>query len=155
FKGADFFGILTSLAVDHPTPPRQLNPAVPEPLSAFILHMLAKKAEDRPQTGEAVAEALGKLESTSGCAAMPAPTATVENDPWADIDATDPSLMARPVLSPAQPSAAEGRPRSSKKLLFAGLAGLFAIVAVGGILIATRNKDDRVAEKATAKADAA
>ena len=58
FKGKDVYGLLTSLAVDHPAAPREKNPAVPAALSSLILRLLAKTPDERPATAAAVAEAV-------------------------------------------------------------------------------------------------
>ena len=58
FRGRDVMGLLTSLAVDHPTPPREKNPAVPEALSSLIMGLLSKKPSSRPSSAAAVAEAI-------------------------------------------------------------------------------------------------
>lgn len=40
------------------TPPRELNTAIPQPLSKLITQLLAKNPEDRPHSGDAVADML-------------------------------------------------------------------------------------------------
>lgn len=58
FAGTSTMAVLTSLAVDHPTDPKQLNPAVPRALAELIMRLLAKRREDRPSTAAYVAFAL-------------------------------------------------------------------------------------------------
>ena len=53
------------LTHDHlarvPVPPAQVNPAVPGPLSAIILHLLEKEPDHRYQTAEGVLYDLERL----------------------------------------------------------------------------------------------
>ena len=53
--------VLTSLAVDHPTDPRTLNPALPRRLAELILRLLAKAPRDRPASALEVAGSLEDL----------------------------------------------------------------------------------------------
>ncbi|AOS95759.1 Serine/threonine-protein kinase PrkC [Microbulbifer aggregans] len=46
---------------DPHTPPQQANPDLPEPFAALLDRLLAKNPEQRPETAEQVAEALGFL----------------------------------------------------------------------------------------------
>src|SRR5207247_276015 len=48
FPGANTMAVLTSLAVDVPTPIRSLAPELPEPFAALIDRLLAKNPADRP-----------------------------------------------------------------------------------------------------------
>ena len=154
FKGKDFWGLLTSLAVDQPVSPSEKNPAIPESLSAFILKMLGKAPAERPQSGAAIAAELQRIADAPKAlpAAVVISLPTQMADPWADIDATDSNVAPSPSpsrtrLTEAAASAqAEGSGRSSKKLLFASLAGLFAVVALGVIIIKITNKDGSVTE---------
>jgi hypothetical protein len=49
-----------ALAADEPTPVRELNPAIPAPLSDLIMNLLAKNAGDRPASAKVVVERLAK-----------------------------------------------------------------------------------------------
>jgi len=62
FRGEDTFGILTALAVDQPTPPRDRNPSIPQPLSEFIMQLLEKVPANRPQSAKAVITRLQEIE---------------------------------------------------------------------------------------------
>ncbi len=46
---------------ERPVPPRELYPSIPEGLSDLILELLAKRPDDRPSSGKAVARALEEL----------------------------------------------------------------------------------------------
>ena len=62
FHGDSTMSILTSLALDTPTPPRQLNPDLPPRLAALIERLLAKDRAQRPATAKAVADELTVIE---------------------------------------------------------------------------------------------
>ena len=58
FSGPNVMAVLMALGSDDPTPVRELNPNVPVPLAELIHQLLAKKADDRPQTAAEVAKRL-------------------------------------------------------------------------------------------------
>jgi serine/threonine protein kinase/formylglycine-generating enzyme required for sulfatase activity len=58
FGGEHFMAVLAAVLTDEPTPVRELNPNVSEPLARFIHQLLAKKPEDRPQSANEVARSL-------------------------------------------------------------------------------------------------
>ncbi len=62
FKGQDSLSLLLAVAQDHPRPPRERNPAVPQALSDLILRLLAKARERRPPSAQAVVEAIEVIE---------------------------------------------------------------------------------------------
>ncbi|MBY0521914.1 MAG: protein kinase [Gemmataceae bacterium] len=72
FQAANTMAVLTALAVDTPTPPHLVNPAIPRALSDLIVQMLAKKPGDRPVSAEQVLERLKQIEVESGAKVMAA-----------------------------------------------------------------------------------
>jgi WD40 repeat protein/tRNA A-37 threonylcarbamoyl transferase component Bud32 len=70
FRGTDMISTLMAVALQDPPPPRQLNPALPQAVSDFILKLLAKNPAVRPAAAHAVAETLAAL------AAPPVPRPT-------------------------------------------------------------------------------
>jgi formylglycine-generating enzyme required for sulfatase activity len=62
FSGATLLAVFRSLAVEQARDPRLLNPEVPAALAGLILHLLAKRPEDRPPSAEVVAHALAAIE---------------------------------------------------------------------------------------------
>ena len=70
--GAPPFGSGDPLRLIHdhlarvPVPPAQVNPAVPEPLSAIIMHLLEKEPDNRYQTAEGVVHDLERLRDAAG-----------------------------------------------------------------------------------------
>ena len=65
--GAPPFGFGDPLRLTHdhlarvPVPPAQVDPAVPEPLSAIVMHLLEKEPDNRYQTAEGVVHDLERL----------------------------------------------------------------------------------------------
>src|SRR5207244_4227561 len=66
FQGNNLMAILRTLALEEPTSPRALNPAVPQELADLILRLLAKRPEDRPANAREVMQALEALEQAEG-----------------------------------------------------------------------------------------
>jgi len=69
FQGKDTLSILRSLANDEPAPARQVNPALPENVSALIMQLMNKSPSARPASAHRVAQELAKLERTTAVAA--------------------------------------------------------------------------------------
>jgi uncharacterized RDD family membrane protein YckC len=65
FSGPDLMSLLMSVANDVPRPPHEVTPAVPTGLSHIVLRCLAKRPEDRFQTYDHLADALGPYASWS------------------------------------------------------------------------------------------
>ena len=74
FRGPDTMSLLTALAVDTPDPVEKLNPAIPQGLGNLVMHLLAKKPEDRPATAREVAARLEALERSLGKPIAPSNT---------------------------------------------------------------------------------
>jgi WD40 repeat protein/tRNA A-37 threonylcarbamoyl transferase component Bud32 len=62
FRGDNVLALFSALAVETPTPPREINPDIPPRLAALIERLLAKDRERRPQTARAVADELAAIE---------------------------------------------------------------------------------------------
>jgi len=174
FKGNDTISILSALALENPPQPVSLNPEIPTELSDLVMQLLAKKPDERPKSAKVVAEALTALEKPTNSGMpevvyVPGATAVVD-DPFANIDASgdeNPALTrASPrrksteqtIATPANPARKSGadsapsahptgsikKPRS-RRLIFAGLAGVLALVAAF-VIIKMTNKDGTVTE---------
>ena len=144
FTGDSDMAVLLQHVEAPPTPPRQLNPAVPAWLEAIILRALAKDPADRFADGAAIAAALrqGAVDGVGPAVAVAATTAALPPVPPPRQRAT--AVGATSVLgAPGQTAAvpppvvppAVGRDNSpgdrwSPFLLFAALAGLFALGAI-------------------------
>jgi len=62
FRGTDMISTLMAVATEDPTPPVSLNPELPAELSDFIMRLLAKEPADRPESAQAVSDALQRME---------------------------------------------------------------------------------------------
>ncbi len=62
FRGDNTMSILTSLALDVPRTPREINPDIPPRMATLVERLLAKDREQRPATAKAVADELAALE---------------------------------------------------------------------------------------------
>ena len=62
FKGNDAVSTLLAVAREHPRPPAEVHPAVPLPLSALVMRLLAKNPADRPASAREVIERLAQAE---------------------------------------------------------------------------------------------
>jgi len=139
FTGGDTMSILTSLAIDIPTAPNQVNPAIPAVLSDLISKLLSKLPEERPADGHVVAEALLAILAQSArpiveamsAPALGAPLATAADatavDPWQAIDESSPP--AAPVAT-AAPATSSKSQKSRGKGVWIALA--LALLALGG-----------------------
>jgi serine/threonine protein kinase len=77
FGGRDTLATLSALALEKPTPVKELNPAVPQELSDLIARLLAKDAADRPASAVEVVEALASVERALLSAMTIAPTSSL------------------------------------------------------------------------------
>ena len=142
FDGETTMAVLTALAVDEPTPVRELNPEVPEAFAAEIHKLLAKRADDRPASGAELAERLRQIECD-----LSAPVPSQPQVVYVPIQVTayqpalaDPSVAAFAELD-AAPTEREEAPRRATRprpkgipvwALAAGTVLLAAVAATGG-----------------------
>ena len=129
FTGADTFAILSSLAMDVPASPHELNPAVSPALSALVMRLLAKRPEDRPQTAQEVAEELrrihkGEQPAPADAPVIYAPPAVEAATVWEDV-----AVSGATAETPAAPASRPGAWRSVA--IGAGVLMLFVAMAVG------------------------
>jgi WD40 repeat protein/tRNA A-37 threonylcarbamoyl transferase component Bud32 len=120
FTGEGTLSTLVAVATETPSPPREVNPAVPAGLSDLIMRLLAKDPTGRPQTAKAVVDALRALEAAPAAPRTPNTTAALPR-------------RAEPV-----PEAVPAR-RPGRRPLIAGVAaavlaatGAVALVALRG-----------------------
>src|SRR5262249_8257593 len=62
FTGPDLMSILTSLAVDTPKSPQEIDPHCPLALSELTMQMLSRQPEKRPASARIVADALAAID---------------------------------------------------------------------------------------------
>src|SRR5262249_29837027 len=61
--GTDPISTLLSVASDQPPDPRQVNADLPAEFSRLVLQLLSKKPEQRPESAQAVVQALEAIEA--------------------------------------------------------------------------------------------
>lgn len=71
FQGETLLQIIRAVENFHPPAPRELLPEIPEALSALIMQLLAKKADDRPASAEEVVLAIEQTQSSINDACLP------------------------------------------------------------------------------------
>lgn len=148
FRGSSTMAILTSLAVDTPTPVRQLNPELPDALEAVIGHLLAKDPAHRYQSAMEVVEALRDVEhprTGSGPLPVPVPVQPVPmvisvqtQNVWDGIDQSlsEPQIVASGTQAMPLPQAPKLGQRNRKLSLWpVALAG--AVLLAAGATLAT------------------
>jgi serine/threonine protein kinase len=136
FKGADSISTLMAVAMEHPRPPRDLDPAVPHALSDLILRLLAKSPDQRPPSALAARTALAAIER--GPVAEAIPVVDVLPVYPAALPVRDDETI--PVLERATP-VPEATVRERERLLTRTVAAVVAaaggiVGAVGGAVVA-------------------
>lgn len=123
FQADTSFSVLNAQLNEAPTPPAQVNPALPAALNDIVLHAMAKAPAERFQTAEDMRNAIKGLQHPAQAAA-PAAAAPTE------LPAPDPAW--KPVATPVAPVVA----RKSHRGLWIGvgvavtLAALLALAVV-------------------------
>ena len=150
FEGPNVMAILTALGTDEPTPVRELNPSVPEPLALLIHQLLAKKPGDRPQSADEVVKRVrGMMEKPAASDVQTASPSTTQpnvvyvpiqvtmqpDSAFADLDVPDAHSV-----EDSQPVPQRQKPRGKLIGIAAGFAALLALV-IGGVIIVIKNKD--------------
>lgn len=155
FNGTSAMALLTSLAIDTPAPPRQLNPNIPPKLDAVITRLLAKKPADRFQNALDAADAL--LDATRAdptaehapLVAVPLVVGAQTQSVWEGIEISESvavPLADRDTAEDEDESSVAprpARPKPSKLPLVAAVGALvLAVVAVGAVLAWPKKKPD-------------
>jgi serine/threonine protein kinase len=118
--------VLTAIATEEPTPVRELNPDVPGPLAELIHQLLAKTADARPPSADAV---VARLRALSGglqrSAATPRPSET----------APLPLPMPDPPGEPPRRRPVTRRTRAGGRWVGLAVGGTAAALAVVGTVL--------------------
>jgi len=61
FEALTALEVVRMHAVAHPRPPHEVNPDIPPMVSKLILRLMAKKPEERPASGQRLAEMIGEV----------------------------------------------------------------------------------------------
>ncbi len=142
FKGETTMAVLTALATQHPPPPHKLGAPVPRPLSALVMRLLAKDANDRPQTSLEVIAEFQKIEADL---ASPETVSFTTQFKPAKSSATS-GTMARSAGKTSirrPPQLKRATPYALFVLIGLGLLGCVVTVAGGGVyyFLGAGNKD--------------
>jgi len=86
FTGPDTMAVLSSLALDEPEAPLELNPELPPILSRLIMMMLQKDPAKRPPNATEVAGVLRKLQPENTVVVIARSTPVPAENPWSNID---------------------------------------------------------------------
>src|SRR5215469_4326726 len=86
FQADTTYTVLNAQCNQPPTPPVELNPAIPQELTAIVLHAMAKKPEDRFQTAEDFRNALRGIREPQ-TAAIPQAAAPAAEGGWQPMPA--------------------------------------------------------------------
>lgn len=73
FRGKDTIHTLIAVNSHNPPAPRELNPALPEPLSALVMRLLAKAPANRPASAGEVAQELAAMAEGNTTVRLPPP----------------------------------------------------------------------------------
>jgi serine/threonine protein kinase len=68
FRGDDIMATLMALALEEPTPIRELNPEFPAELAELVRRLMAKNPAERPESAAVVSKALGTIARSLGIA---------------------------------------------------------------------------------------
>ncbi|MFN4261004.1 MAG: protein kinase domain-containing protein, partial [Gemmataceae bacterium] len=121
FKGKDTMSMLMALAMDMPRPVREINAAIPAEVADLIMKLLAKNAQDRPQSAKEVVQIIQTIErnlSNASQAALKAPVAPVvppaaalpAANPFQDLTEARPPVVVPPKSVPRKKPAEKSTP---------------------------------------------
>src|SRR5579875_1614386 len=108
FQGQGMMETLRALATETPPAPHEVESAIPQPLSALIMNLLAKDRSARPASAAAVIQALQALQEE--------PTIPVSRD--------------TPVTPAAQARQLSPRPRSARRRLVPAVLAALALLGM-------------------------
>ena len=131
FEGDDWYEIARQHVEEPPPPPRSINPDLTPAFEAAILHCLQKQADDRPATGELLAQELATL--------LPQ---TLETSAYRTrITGAEPTVIVRSDAYAAVEEPTETKKRGTPWLVGAGLVAAFAIAVALPVFSRSRNAE--------------
>ncbi len=101
FEALTALEVVRMHALSHPRPPHEVNPDIPQPVSALILQMMAKKPEERPASGQRLVETIAEVrrEVDSSRIGFTEPDETLARSSASQTPA-DGNIVIREVLGP-------------------------------------------------------
>ncbi|HEX4109173.1 MAG TPA: Stk1 family PASTA domain-containing Ser/Thr kinase [Solirubrobacteraceae bacterium] len=148
FDGESAVSIALQQVTADPVPPSSINPAVPAPLDAVVLHALAKDPAARYTDADAFIAALEEVRAAGyvdlGATASFEPAAALAAGGVAAAVAPPPvaQQVYGPEPGPAEPGTAAGGPPSGRRrqALLAALGGVVLLAIVGLVLVLVLHK---------------
>jgi serine/threonine protein kinase/regulation of enolase protein 1 (concanavalin A-like superfamily) len=144
FKGDDMISTLVAVAMENPTPPSEVNPEIPQPLSDLVMKLLEKKPEDRPESAKEVVKIVQQMEKDLAAGTLkPASETAPAIRPKPAVAKPEPvSELPSVTAEMPQPTSNRKRKRSKSKkrrdnpilLIGGGVFGIAALVVAGIIL---------------------
>jgi serine/threonine protein kinase len=142
FAGETLLATLTAIAVDMPTPVRDLNPLVPPALADLIWRLLAKEPGDRPASAAEVIDDLVAIErdvaggSRSGFnIEVPLSIRRQNQTPLTPFTSTLPHVAAAPSTKAPVAASAPARSASPPSVRTRWLVAVLALAIVGPLLV--------------------
>jgi WD40 repeat protein len=118
FRGDNTMSVLTSLALDTPPPPRQINPDIPPRMASLIERLLSKDREQRPATAKVVADELAIVEREAAQPATDEPT----------VRLVGAASVSAPVAFPARSRSRLGWLVAASLLLLGGVTAAIVVI---------------------------
>jgi serine/threonine protein kinase len=128
FGDRDTLAILSALATRTPEPPHRMVPSLPRMFSGLVMRLLARDADDRPQSAQEVVEAIEALER--GEAEEEAEACPPEENASPPAPAAEEGGRKRDAGRPRRP-----RARRRKKRPEAGRGRGLWVLAAGALLV--------------------
>jgi eukaryotic-like serine/threonine-protein kinase len=130
FRTGSTMAILTSVAIDTPSPAVLINPLVPTALNDLIVELLNKRPEDRPGSAAVVARRLADIEVTLTAV----PLAGSADDSGTDAGTPDTVFADLHPEEPAHPTMLADRPRWRPRLWQVAVAAGVVIASALGVV---------------------
>jgi serine/threonine-protein kinase len=152
FVGSSPVDLLMKHVEARPPRPSEFVPELPPALDAFILQMLTKDPEARPNSADALRQQLNKLRRTlRSTRSNPSALAPVERPrPKDDVDSRRPTtpVPVPPELPSGEPHAAQVSPASSRRLPVAAALGAAVLLLGAGAALVVRSSGQRTPDTA-------
>ncbi|MCU0878144.1 MAG: protein kinase [Pirellulaceae bacterium] len=133
FAGETLVATLTAIAVDSPTPVRELNPHVPPALADLIHKLLAKDPADRHASAAALIDELSLIEQdVSGGARS---SVSIPVPPVIQINTEPKTIAERPKSGKVAPLAARKSAATERLWMYAAIGGIVLLTAMLVIVV--------------------
>jgi serine/threonine-protein kinase len=177
FAAATPRGVLAAVLTRDPQPLSEARPDVPARLSEMVMACLSKEPDGRPQSAEAVMEALDMFSTASGeirtreykvhkpesSTPLVTPTAVTGESAFsgsapATSDVSTGGTILQHVVQPTDATAPDAdatseqvQPKKSRTMMWLGIAAVIVAVAAGGIFLSQGGNENAAAAVAPAE----